>query len=244
MILKKYEDLPEEFHNDEVYTYYTLLQQKRVSLAVKRVFDVFAALILLIILSPVILIIAVAIKLDSPGPVIFKQERVTKYGKKFKIYKFRTMVVGADKGSQVTVNNDSRITKTGNFLRKFRLDEFLQLVNILKGDMSFVGTRPEVQKYVDAYTEPMYATLLLPAGVTSLASIKYKDEDKLLSESDNTDYTYINEILPQKMEYNLEYIENFSFFYDIKLMFMTVFAVVKKDEVPLKEVEEEVVEKV
>ena len=141
------------------------------------------------------------------------------------------MVANADKiGSLVTVNNDSRITKVGKFIRKCRLDEICQLIDVLRGTMTFVGTRPEVKKYVDAYTDEMYATLLLPAGVTSLASIKYKDEEKLLSGSDDTDGTYINDILPDKMKYNLEYLEKFGFFYDIKLMFMTVFAVLKKEE--------------
>lgn len=210
-------------------TYTAILEKKKLSIAIKRIFDVVVSLIALIVLSPIILIIAIAIKLDSPGPVVFKQERITKHGKTFKIYKFRTMLVNAEQlGSQVTVDNDPRITRTGKVLRKYRLDEFLQLINILKGEMSFVGTRPEVRKYVDAYSDEMYATLLLPAGVTSLASIKYKDEDTLLSNTDNVDDTYINEILPEKMRYNLEYIRNFSFFYDIKIMIMTVFAVIKK----------------
>lgn len=173
-------------------------------------------------------IIAVCIKCSSKGPVLFKQTRVTKYYRRFKIYKFRTMVVDAEKiGTQVTTENDSRVTKIGKFLRKFRLDELPQLLNILKGDMAFVGTRPEVPRYVQQYSEQMYATLLMPAGLTSLASINFKDEDKLLKNKENTDEVYIKEILPKKMEYNLEYIENFNFWYDWKLMFNTVLAVLK-----------------
>lgn len=173
------------------------------------------------------LIIAIWIKCDSRGRVFFLQKRVTKYGRSFYIFKFRTMVSDAEKqGTQVTVKNDSRITRAGRFLRKCRLDELPQLFNVLKGDMTFVGTRPEVPKYVARYTHEMYATLLMPAGITSLASIKFKDEEKLLDGAENTDDVYVNTVLPQKMKYNLEYITRFSFFYDIKLMFMTFFAVI------------------
>ena len=173
------------------------------------------------------LIIAIWIKCDSRGRVFFLQKRVTKYGRSFYIFKFRTMVSDAEKqGTQVTVKNDSRITRAGRFLRKCRLDELPQLFNVLKGDMTFVGTRPEVPKYVARYTPEMYATLLMPAGITSLASIKFKDEEKLLDGAENTDDVYVNTVLPQKMKYNLEYITRFSFFYDIKLMFMTFFAVI------------------
>lgn len=226
MLLKKYDELPQRFKTDAVSAYYERLSRRKGSLAVKRIFDLTVALIAAIILLPIYVIIAVMIKLDSKGSIFYRQERVTSYGKKFKIFKFRTMVVNADKiGSLVTVNKDPRVTRTGRILRKFRLDETPQLLNIIKGDMSFVGTRPEVQKYVERYTDEMYATLLLPAGVTSLASIFYKDEERLLSEADNADDTYVNEVLPGKMAYNLEYIEKFSFFYDIKLMIMTVLAV-------------------
>ena len=225
MILREFNTLPPEFQNEAVSTYYEKLNRRKTSLAVKRVFDIVVSLIAVIVLSPVYLIIALLIKLDSEGPVFYMQERVTSYGRKFRIFKFRTMVTNADKiGTLVTVKGDPRITRVGRVLRKFRLDETPQLLNIIKGDMSFVGTRPEVQKYVDRYSEEMYATLLLPAGVTSLASIYYKDEERLLSETGDTDYTYINDILPEKMRYNLEYINKFSFFYDIKLMIMTVLA--------------------
>lgn len=232
MLLEKFENLAPEFQNDEVKRYYDLLKKKTGALVLKRIFDVVVSAIMLVIISPVFLLLAIAIKLDSKGTVFYRQERITQFGKKFRIFKFRTMVSNADKiGSLVTVNNDSRITKVGGFIRKYRLDEICQLIDVFRGTMSFVGTRPEVKKYVDAYTDEMYATLLLPAGVTSLASIKYKDEEKLLSNAEDADATYINEILPDKMKYNLEYLEKFSFFYDIKLMFMTVFAVLKKEEV-------------
>lgn len=226
MFMKNFEALPTEFKTDAVRAYYEKLDKRRVSLAVKRIFDIIVSLLAFIVLLPFYLIISILIKLDSPGKIFYCQTRVTTYGRVFKIYKFRTMIENADKiGSLVTVNKDPRITRVGRVLRKFRLDETPQIINIIKGDMSFVGTRPEVQKYVDAYTDEMYATLLLPAGVTSLASVFYKDEEKLLSESGDTDSTYINEILPDKMLYNLEYINKFNFFYDIKLMVMTVLAV-------------------
>lgn len=227
MFLKKISDLPLEFKNNEVIFYYNILKGKKVSLIAKRIFDIIVSSLMLLILLPVILIIAIFIKLDSPGKVVFKQKRVTRYGKMFYIYKFRTMVENAESlGSQVTVDNDSRITGVGKFLRKYRLDELLQLLNIIKGEMTFVGTRPEVEKYVKAYSKEMYATLLLPAGVTSLASIKYKDEEKLLQNADDADKTYIEAVLPEKMKYNLDYTLNFNFFYDIKIMIMTVLAVI------------------
>lgn len=228
-MLKKFDDLPEKFKNDDVLAYYELLRKKRLSLTVKRGFDFVVSLIMLTVISPILLVLGVLIKADSKGSAIFKQERVTKYGRCFYIYKFRTMYTGSERGSQVTLKNDSRVTHIGGVLRKYRLDELPQLLNILKGDMSFVGTRPEVKKYVDCYTDEMYATLLLPAGVTSLASIKYKDEDRLLASAENSDDVYVNEILPQKMKYNLEYIKNFSFGKDIWLMLSTVAAMLKKD---------------
>lgn len=225
--MKKWEALPEEMQNEKVKPYYDMLCHKTGSIVLKRIFDIIVGLIILIIVMPFMIIIAVWIKCDSKGKVFFKQKRVTKYGRVFNIIKFRTMVSDAEKlGTQVTVSNDSRVTGAGKFLRKCRLDELPQLFNVLKGDMSFVGTRPEVQRYVDRYTDEMYATLLMPAGITSLASIKFKDEEKLLSDSENADETYVNVVLPQKMSYNLEYLNKFSFFYDIKLMFMTFLAVI------------------
>ncbi len=225
--MKKWEKLPEEFRTEELRPYYEALSHKTVSLVIKRCFDFITALIMTVICLPFMLIIAIWIKCDSRGRVFFLQKRVTKYGRSFYIFKFRTMVSDAEKqGTQVTVKNDSRITRAGRFLRKCRLDELPQLFNVLKGDMTFVGTRPEVPKYVARYTPEMYATLLMPAGITSLASIKFKDEEKLLDGAENTDDVYVNTVLPQKMKYNLEYITRFSFFYDIKLMFMTFFAVI------------------
>ncbi|MCF2613306.1 sugar transferase [Fusobacterium perfoetens] len=228
MILKDWEQLPEELQLDEVRPYYEILKKKKLSLILKRIFDIVVSLIMLIILLPVFIFLGIAIKIDSKGPVFFRQERITQYGKTFKIFKFRTMVNNAEKlGTQVTVGNDARITKVGKFIRDCRLDEIAQLLNILTGDMTFVGTRPEVKKYVNYYTKEMMATLLLPAGVTSLASIYYKDEAKLLDKSNNPDKTYVEEVLPGKMKYNLQSIREFNFFEDIKTMLKTVVAVIK-----------------
>lgn len=228
MILRQWEQLPADLRNEQTRHYYDILSKKKVDLLLKRLFDFLAAGILLILLLPAFAVITVLVKATSKGPVLYKQERVTTYGKKFKIFKFRTMIENADKiGSLVTVDNDSRITKVGRFLRKVRLDELPQLFNVLMGDMSFVGTRPEVQKYVDSYSSEMFATLLMPAGITSLASISFKDEEKQLNSPLSVEDTYINEILPEKMRYNLEYIEKFNVFYDIKLMIKTALAVLK-----------------
>lgn len=229
MILKKWDDLPKEMQTKEVEKYYDILKNKRASLFAKRLFDVIVSLILLVILSPVFAVLAIAIKLESAGPVFYRQVRITAYNQEFKIFKFRSMVDGADKGHKVTTRNDSRITRVGKFVRKCRLDEISQLIDVLRGTMTFVGTRPEVPKYTERYTAEMMATLLLPAGVTSLASIYYKDEDKLLSKTDDIDKTYVEEILPGKMYYNLKSIEQFSFFGDIKIMIMTVLAVFGKE---------------
>lgn len=215
---------------EAVKPYYEILQKKQISLIFKRSFDIVVSLIMLLILSPVFLVLAIAIKLDSKGPVFYRQVRVTQYGKEFRIFKFRTMVNNADKiGSQVTVGGDNRITRVGKVIRECRLDEIGQLLNILGGSMTFVGTRPEVPKYVEKYTPEMWATLLLPAGVTSEASIRYKDEAALLDAAEDVDATYIQDVLPGKMKYNLRSIQEYSFFKDIKTMFQTVFAVVDKD---------------
>lgn len=225
-MLKKWESLPENLRIEQVRPYYDVLYKKRASLACKRVFDVVVSALMLLLLLPVFLILAIAIKLDSPGPVFYRQVRVTQYGKHFRIFKFRSMVNNADKiGTQVTVGNDSRITRMGKLIRKCRLDELCQLIDVFRGTMTFVGARPEVPKYVAAYTPEMMATLLLPAGVTSLASIMYKDEDQLLSGAENVDQTYVEQVLPGKMRYNLKAIKTFSFLGDIKVMFMTVLAV-------------------
>lgn len=223
MLLRKWDALPENMKTPEVRKYYNIIARKRNSLAVKRGFDILMSVIAIVLLSPVMLVLAVMIKCDSKGPVIFRQTRVTQYGRKFKIWKFRTMVNHADRiGSQVTTQNDARITKVGQKLRRCRLDEIPQLFNIFRGDMTFVGTRPEVPKYVKAYSAEMWGTLLLPAGVTSEASIKYKDEDRLMKNAVNADETYINEVLPGKMVYNLESIRKFGLLRELKTMFSTL----------------------
>lgn len=242
-MLKKWDDLPEEMKTDEVRVYYDDLKKKKFSLFLKRAFDIFASAFMLILLSPLFLILAIAIKLDSRGPVFYRQTRVTQYNKNFRIFKFRSMVQNADKGSLVTVGNDARITRVGKFIRKFKLDELCQLIDVLRGTMTFVGTRPEVPKYTAHYTPEMMATLLLPAGITSRASVYYKDEADLLDAADDTDKVYIEKILPAKMYYNLKEIKNFSFFGDIKTIFMTVFAVLGKEYHGDYEVAEEEKEK-
>lgn len=229
MKIVKWEQLPQEMQTREVRKYYEVLKKKKVSLFFKRAMDLVLSLIAIVVFSPVYLILAIAIKLDSPGPVFFRQERVTQYGKRFRIHKFRTMVQNADKGSQVTVNNDSRITRVGKVIRDYRLDEIAQLIDVIQGTVTLVGVRPESPKYVAEYTDEMMATLLLPAGVTNLACIYFKDEAKMLEGVADTDRFYVEKILPQKMYYNLKGIEQYSFWNDIKLMFMTVFAVLGKD---------------
>lgn len=230
MILRPWNELPDNMRTNDVRPYYEILSRHKISLALKRLFDVVVSLIMLLILWPVMLIIAIMIKADSHGPALFMQERVTTYGKRFKIWKFRTMVSEAHKkGATVTVKGDNRITRVGMFLRKVRLDELPQLVNILTGDMSFVGTRPEIVKYVEKYQPVFYATLLLPAGVTSEASIRYKDEYKLLAQADDVDRVYVEEVLPGKMVWNLESIERFHFLGEILTMIRTVLAVLGKE---------------
>lgn len=225
-ILPKWEKLPDDIRTESVRPYYEALSKRKAGLFFKRLFDIFAALDLIILLGIPMLIIAIMIKSDSKGPVFFRQERVTSYGAKFRIHKFRTMVNNADKiGSSVTVDNDNRITKVGSKLRNHRLDEFPQLFDVLSGDMSFVGTRPEVVKYVDRYSDEMKATLLMPAGITSIASIEYKDEAELLDKAEYADEVYIKEILPAKMKYNLKSVKEFGFFKDIGVLFKTVAAV-------------------
>lgn len=230
MKLRKWEDLPEDMKTEEVKEYYQILSAKRGSLVVKRVFDIIFAILLLAFLSPLMLILSLIIVIDSPGGVFFRQERVTAYGERFRIHKFRTMVKDADKkGTQVTIEGDSRITRVGKLLRGCRLDELPQLLDVLSGNMSFVGTRPEVPKYAEQYTNEMKATLLLPAGITSQASIQYKDEARLLEGVEDVDAVYIEKVLPEKMKYNLESIEKYSFTGDIVTMLQTVFAVLGKE---------------
>ena len=230
MYIKNWNKLPKEMQNAYVKPYYEILRKKKIQLLLKRIFDILGSLILIILLSPILIISSIWIKIDSKGPVFYRQERVTQYGKIFRIFKFRTMVVNADKvGTLVTTKNDSRITKVGKKIRKYRIDEIPQLFNVLLGDMSFVGTRPEVKKYVDKYAEEMYATLLLPAGVTSIASIEFKDEDEIISkytsETRSVDEVYIEKVLPLKMEYNLKAILSFNFVKEIGVMFNTVWKV-------------------
>lgn len=227
-MLCSWEKLPDFMRTKEVRPYYEILRKHRFGLLVKRTFDFVMSSIMLVLLAPAFLVLAIWIKTDSEGPIFYRQERVTQYGRIFRIYKFRTMVQNADKiGSLVTVGGDSRITKAGRKLRGCRLDELPQLINIWKGEMTFVGTRPEVAKYVKQYTKEMYATLLLPAGVTSEASIEFKDEDRLLNgvSGDEADRVYVERVLPGKMRWNLEEIRGFSLTKNLKMMIKTVFAV-------------------
>lgn len=220
------------FNCQEVQDAKLYLNKRKKDLILKLIFDKVLALILLILFSPIFFILGVMIKLEDRGPVFYRQERVTKNGKIFKIYKFRTMVLNADKiGSLVTTENDSRITKIGSVIRKYRLDEIPQLLNIIEGDMSFVGARPEVLKYVQNYTDEMKVSLLLPAGVTSRSSIEFKDEEILIKKYTKSgltvDQAYIEKILPRKMQRNIEYVYNFNFFDDLTIMVSTVINVMK-----------------
>lgn len=232
MLIKKWHKLPENMQLEEVRPYWEKLRKKNFSLFIKRVFDFLVSTIMLIVLSPIFLILAIAIKVDSKGPVFYRQERITQYGKKFRIFKFRTMVQNADQiGEHVTSKEDARITKVGKFIRKCRLDELSQLIDVWRGTMTFVGTRPEVNEFVEKYTPEMMATLLLPAGVTSKASIFYKDEDEILAKCQGeTSEVYVNVVLPEKMKYNLEAIKEFSLWGELKTMFQTVGAVLKKSD--------------
>ena len=229
-MLREWDKLPRYMRTKEVRPYYERLKNKKAGLVMKRSFDIIVSALMLLLFIPVFIIISLAILRDSKGGIFYRQERITQYGKKFKIVKFRTMVKDADKiGSGVTVSNDNRVTKVGSKLRKYRLDELPQLINILLGDMTFVGTRPESTYYVTKYSKKMFATLLLPAGVTSEACIKYKDEAELIDKADDVDKLYIEKILPEKMKYNLRSIRQFSFLRDISTMFRTVFSVLGKD---------------
>ncbi|MGT2686386.1 sugar transferase [Streptococcus porcinus] len=220
------------FKCQEVQKAELYLSKRKKDLLLKLIFDKVVALFMLILLSPIFFILGIMIKLEDKGPVFYRQERVTKNGKIFKIYKFRTMIINADKvGSLVTTENDSRITKIGSVIRKYRLDEIPQLLNVIEGDMSFVGARPEVLKYVLNYTDEMKVSLLLPAGVTSRSSIEFKDEEILIkkyTESGLTvDQAYVEKILPIKMQRNIEYVYNFNFFDDLKIMVSTFINVIK-----------------
>lgn len=223
MWLRDWDDLPDYMRTEEVKPYYEILSHKKGQFVLKRCFDVLCSIFLIFILSPLIAFFSIWIKIDSKGPIFYRQERVTQYGRIFRIFKLRTMVQNADQiGTSVTVKEDVRITKVGQKIRRYRIDEIPQLFNVLIGDMSFVGTRPEVKKYVDQYSKEMYATLLLPAGITSLASIEFKDEDALIENSKDIDKTYVSEILPKKMEFNLKEILKYTFIRDIYLMVKTI----------------------
>lgn len=224
--------MPEFMKNHYTLEAIKVLQQKKGTLIFKRLFDICLSLILLVLLSPVFLVLAICIKLEDGGPIFYRQQRITTYGRVFRIFKFRTMVLNADKmGPLVTQDNDSRITKIGKKIRDFRLDEIAQLINVLIGDMTFVGTRPEVQKYVDAYSDEMMVTLLLPAGITSKSSIEFRNEadkiSKWMEQGLTADEAYIQKILPEKMRYNIDYISELSITQDIKVMLQTVFAVLR-----------------
>ena len=229
MILRKWEDLPTRMQTPEVERYYNILKRKKAQLLIKRIADVLISGVLLVLLSPVFAVTALAIKLDSRGPVFYRQVRVTQYAERFSIFKFRSMVTDADKGIQLTVNNDSRITRTGRFIRRLKIDELSQLIDVFRGTMTFVGTRPEVPKYVEKYTDEMMATLLLPAGITSLASVYYKDENQLLDAADDPEGMYLETVLPDKMYYNLKAIEEFGLVEELKILIMTVLAVIGMD---------------
>lgn len=199
------------------------LEVKKGQIILKRIFDFTCSLIGLILLSPFFFIIAIAIKMDSKGPVFFKQKRIGKNGNPFEIYKFRTMVVDAESlGKQITVGEDPRITRVGSFLRKYKLDEFPQLINVLIGDMSLVGPRPEVPRYVEIYNDVQRKVLLVKPGITDYASIEFRNENDILGKSNNPEEEYINVIMPTKLDLNLKYIDEMSFLHDIKLIFRTI----------------------
>lgn len=225
MLICKWDKLPKNLQLDEVKPYWEKLRKRNWNLFWKRVFDIVISGIFLILLSPLFLILAILIKIDSKGPVFYRQVRITQYGKKFRIHKFRSMTVGADKGSLVTVKNDTRVTRIGKVIRKCKLDELSQLIDVFIGTMTFVGTRPEVEKYVNNYSNEMLATLLLPAGITSLASVKFKDENELIDNAKDVDKVYIENVLPEKMKYNLEELTKEGMFHDIKVIIMTVLAI-------------------
>lgn len=223
MLLIKWEELPDYMQNAQVRRYYEILQNKKASLFAKRALDLVISVILIILLILPMCAIAAVVKAGSPGKILFRQDRVTANGRIFKILKFRTMVEGAENlGGQITETDDKRITKNGKFLRKYRLDELPQIFNVFTGAMSLVGTRPEVPKYVKKYTPEMYATLLMPAGVTSYASIHFRDEDELFRDPATVEKNYMEVVLPEKMVQNLKYIEEFSFLYDLKIMVRTI----------------------
>lgn len=229
-MLKPWEKLPDDMRIDEVHPYWEILNKKHGQLVLKRVFDIIVSFLLLLLFLIPMAAIALWIKLDSPGPIFYRQERVTTNSRYFRIHKFRTMVSNADKiGTAVTVGGDPRITRVGAKLRRIRLDELPQLIDVLQGTMSFVGTRPEAVKYVEKYKDEWMATLLLPAGITSECSIRYKDEDRLLDGAEDPDRVYVEEVLPKKMKLNLASLREFSLGAEFKTMVRTVLAVMGKE---------------
>ena len=230
MLIGKWEKLPPKLQIEEIRPYWESLRRKNFSLFWKRVFDILVSSIFLLLLCPFFIVLSLAIVIDSRGGVFYRQERVTQFGKHFKIFKFRSMVNNADKkGTLVTLNNDARITRVGRFIRKFKIDELSQLIDVFRGTMTFIGTRPEVPKYVEQYRAEYLATLLLPAGISSSASIMFKDENDMLSKAENADTEYLNQILPVKMKWNLLDLKQYGYWRDIKLCFMTVFSILGKD---------------
>ena len=221
-----WEDLPSTLQTEEVRPYYEALSRRGLQLRFKRLLDVVGATVLFVLLGWLFVILALLIKLDSPGPVFFRQRRVTQFGREFRIVKFRTMTHRpAAPGDQITRGDDPRITRVGAVLRRYRLDEISQLIDILRGTMSFVGTRPEVPDYVRQYTPQMRATLLLPAGVTSTASIEFKDEAQILAAAPPGQDAYVTRVLPAKMRLNLRDVRDFSIGRDLRIAFRTILAV-------------------
>lgn len=216
------EKLDKRLINSSVLEYRKELLKKKNMLIIKRIVDIVFSLLGILMTMPIAIIISIFIKIDSKGPILYKQERITRNLEKFRIYKFRTMYINSDSNNQlITTKNDSRVTKIGKILRKLKIDELPQLVNVLFGDMTFVGTRPEVEKYVNEYSDEMLATLLLPAGITSFASVMFRNENDMLN-FENLDKSYLNDILPIKMKFNLEYLRKISIFTDTVILFRTV----------------------
>lgn len=212
----------DKMQTEIVLSYKTSIENKKQQLCLKRIFDLVVAVLLMVIFLPVMAVLCVAIFIEDGKNPIFKQERVTIGCKKFEIYKFRTMKVNSKNGFKLDYEN---VTKVGKFIRKVRIDEVLQLINIIKGDMTFVGTRPEIPLYVEQYSDEMYATLLMRAGLTSQASIEFKDEAKYFADNCDEEYTYINEVLPRKMALNLQYLHEFSILKDLKILCKTIISV-------------------
>lgn len=226
MRMPKWQALPADMRTEAVRPYYEALSRRSPQLWLKRLLDIVGASLMMVTLGWLFIVLPIIIKLDSPGPVFFRQRRITQFGREFLILKFRTMVhQPKTPGAPITRGGDPRVTRAGAFMRRYRLDEVSQLINIFRGEMSLVGTRPEVPEYVEQYSPEMRATLLLPAGVTSTASIRFKDEAQLLAEAAEVDAAYVNEILPAKMKFNLKDMLEFSLWRDFRIILGTAFAV-------------------